>query len=749
MTTAIDRRSFLKSAALLGGGFMLGIYSTEEAIAQAQGRQRGGGGGFGAPQQINPQAFIKIASDGTVTILCARPEIGQGMKTMAPMLIAEELDVDWKHVKVEQAGLDPIYGFQFTGGSFGTPSSWDPLRRVGATARNLLISAAAQKWGVNPAECTTETGFVVHALSNRRIAYAEIADKAAGLPLPAPEAIKLKDPAEYRIIGKSARGVDVPDIVRGKPIFGIDVRVPGMKFAVYQRTPFLGGEVESANLAEIKKLPGIIDAFVITTPSGGNGGFGDAQMDAGVAIVANSWWLAQSAREKLKVTWKPSRHSTPENSSKYFDQQAQKLSKQPGTMTLRKDGDAVSALKSAAKTVEAAYSYPFIAHASLEPQNCTARFKDGKLEIWSTSQMPQGGRSSIARTLKMPETDIDVHMVRAGGSFGRRLNNDFMLEAALIAKLSGKPIKLIWSREDDTMHDYYRPAGYHFLKAGIDEAGKIVAWHNHAVSFGENGRFANSADVGADFPAHYVPNFLMEASLIPLGLKTGALRAPGSNAMAFVMQSFIDELAHAARKDPLQYRLDLLKLQDISSQPGGNPFMRGMDLNRMRAVLELLADKCSWGKKPLPKGSGMGVAFYYSHMGYFAEAAQVRVSGKKVRVEKVWVVGDVGSQIVNPSGAENMVQGSIIDGLSHLMAQEITIDHGKVQQTNFHEHQMVRLKQAPPVIEVTFLKSKNPPTGLGEPALPPILPAVANAIFAATGDRVRTLPLAKHGYEWA
>jgi isoquinoline 1-oxidoreductase beta subunit len=740
-TQEISRRSFLKATAIAGGGLLLGLFF--EQGSEAQGRRR-------SPQPLAPSAFIKISPNGTVTIMAGRPEIGQGVKTMMPMLIAEELDVDWKDVRVEQGDLDPKFGSQFTGGSFGTPSSWEPLRRVGATCRHMLIDAAAAVWGVAAAECATASGHVLHSATNRSLGYGELAARASALPLPAPADVKFKDPKDYKIIGHSKAGVDVPDIVTGKPIFGIDVDLPGMLYAVYQKCPVFGGTVASANLDVVKKLPGVRDAFVLKGAEvQGNVMPDDPGLETGVAIVADTWWAAQSARQKLKVTWNEGKWAS--QSSEGFAKKAHELAAQPPHRTVHNDGDTDAALKSATRVVTAEYFYPFIAHAPLEPQNCTAHFKDGKIEIWSTSQIPDGGKGMVASTLGIPAQNITLHMLRAGGGFGRRLYNDYMVEVAAIAKKVGVPVKLVWSREDDMGHDYYRPAGFQFLKGGIDSEGQLVAWRNHFVTFGEGEHYAPWGEMGAEFPVKFIPNYALYTSVMPLGIRTGALRAPGSNAYAFVIQGFLDELAHAAGKDPLAFRRELLQ-KPQHPEPGGSRGGFGAPFNpqRMLGVLDLVEEKSGWGKRKLPAGTGMGVAFYYSHMGYFAEVAEVHVDAQKaVRVKRVVVAGDVGSQIVNPAAAESMVQGSVIDGLSELMDQEITLQNGRVVQTNFHEHPMLRISQAPESIDVHFLKTDNPPTGLGEPALPPLIPAVVNAIFAATGHRVRTLPLSKSGYSWA
>jgi isoquinoline 1-oxidoreductase beta subunit len=548
-----------------------------------------------------------------------------------------------------------------------------------------------------------------------------------------------------------------------------------MLWAVYQKSPVFGAKVATANVDEIKKLPGVKHAFVV------EGTTNLAGLLPGVAIVADSWYQANQARKQLKVTW--SEHPTAAQSSEGYQAQADAFSKQPYQQLLKKDGDADAALKSAAKVVEAAYSYPFIPHSPLEPMNCVGQFNAGKLTLWAPSQTPAQGLNLAAQACGIQNSEVTLHLMKVGGGFGRRLTNDYVAEVAYIAKqVNGAPVKLLWTREDDMTHEFYRPGGFHYLKGGVDASGKLVAWKNHFVTFspmpnpaaapapgaapGGAPRYSQSANIaGNQFPAFFADHFDFGDSVMPLGVPTGALRAPGSNAFSFVFQSFIDELAIAAGKDPLQFRLDILARRvhqpvaaagrgaGAPAAAGGTPpapgsTSDGFNEARMAAVVKRAGEVSGWGTRKLPAGTGLGVAFQYSHQGYFANVAEVSVNAaKQLKINKIWVVGDIGSHIINPMHADNLAQGGVVDGLSHLM-QEITIKGGAAVQTNFHQVPLVRMSQTP-AIEVHWVKSEFNPTGLGEPSLPPTLPAVTNAIAAATGVRVRSLPLSKHGFRWA
>ncbi|MGH8151051.1 MAG: molybdopterin cofactor-binding domain-containing protein [Steroidobacteraceae bacterium] len=741
--TPVSRRTFLAASAAAGGGLLIDFSVPLPAFA-AVGRpvERG--------SVLN--AYIRIDPSGLTTIMAKDPEIGQGVKTSLPMIVAEELDVDWKNVRTEQAPLDPKdFGPQFAGGSFAIPMNYEPLRRVGAAARAMLVSAAAHSWGVRPEECDTAiAGFVRHTGTARKLSYGELAGRASRLKPPDMRMLKVKDPKDFRIIGKPTTGVDNESIVTGKPLFGIDVELPGLKYAVYEKCPVFGGKPVSANLDAIKALPGIHDAFIVpgARPTGLPDGMATTLVD-GVAIIGDSWWAANAALDKLVVQWDEGPVAS--QSTAKFDRTAADLAGKPPGKILRHDGDVDKAFASAAKTIEGSYAYPLVAHASLEPQNATARFTDGKWEIWAPTQNPGAGQGNVAKVLGISPADVKVYMTRAGGGFGGRLGTTYMVEAAAISKIAGVPIKVLRNRKQDIQHEYYRPAGYHNFKAGIDSNGMLMAFEDHFITFTSDGeKVSDSAGMPPDtYPARFVPNLRYGHSLMLLGVPTGPMRAPQDNALAYAFESFLDEVAAAAGKDPVQYRIDLLNnphVIPVPPPPRGRPRFMAMpafDPKRAVGVLEMVRDKSGWNERrpKLPARTGLGVAFYYAHLGYVAEVVQVTVAREgTVKLDKAWVVADVGRQIVNPSAAINQLQGAALDGMSQALGQAITIDRGRVVQTNFDDYTLLRMNQACPV-EVHFNITDNMVTGLGEPGLPPILPALCNAIAHATGTRVRKLPV--------
>ena len=721
---AISRRGFI--AATCAGGATLAF---DAGIVLAAGPD-------GAAAALN--AFIRVDAANRFVIGAKNPEIGQGMRTMLPMLIAEELDIDWAQLTVEPTLADgKVYGRQYAGGSSATPTNWLPMRQVGAAARQMILAAAAAEWAVAPESLATGSGMVIHAASGRRAPYAAFARGAAGVSAPDLGKVPLKQPDQFRIIGKSHPGVDTPKIVRGQPLFGIDTDLPGMLHAAIIKCPTHGGTLAGHDDAAALKLPGVIAVVPIQS------GQGPAGKPDALAVVARSWWTANKARALVAPRWDNAAqqaHST----AGYAGAAAALLGKVPAS-DLYKAGDVVAAMAGAARVVEADYAYPFLAHGTLEPQNCTARWQEGGLEVWAPTQNPEDGRTATATVLGIAPEALTIHMTRIGGGFGRRLMNDYMVMAGQVAKaLPGRPVKLLFDRTDDLRHDYYRPAGWHRLKAGLSASGELVALSDHFVTFGAGGRPVRAAGMEKyEFPGPVVPNCHFAMSFLETNLSTSWLRAPTSNAMAFVFQSFLDEVAEAAGTDlPDLMRRLLGDPRELPAEPNRPVFHTG----RARAVIDAVCAASGWkgrvGQAPAP-GKGRGFGFYFSHRGYFAEVVDVTMTDPAtVKVDKVWVVGDIGSQVINPLNARHQVQGAVIEGIGQaLIGQKVEQVEGEVRLENFHEFPLMRIDGVPREIAVSFLTSDHPPTGLGEPSLPPVIPALANAIRAATGHRLRSLPL--------
>jgi isoquinoline 1-oxidoreductase beta subunit len=728
----IGRRSFIKLAGFAGGGLVL-AFNLNTRVARAADAHP-------SEQSDTLNAFVRIAPDNTVTVFSKGPEIGQGIKTAFGLIIAEELDADWKTVRVDQAPINPkVYGYQGAGGSTSIPRGWDQLRQAGATARAMLIAAAAKQWNVPVSECSASGSCVMHTPSKRETSYGELAKAAAAQPVPDASKVQLKTRAEYKLLGKRYTGVDNLKVVRGKPLFGIDVQMPGMLYANYVKCPAVGGKVKTANLEEIKKMPGVVDVFVI------DGTGNPLEVMPGVAIIAKSTWEAFKAKAALKVEWDES------SASKDSLTQAAVKAKEIGPKMpapANNVGDVDAAFASAGKVVEASYEYAMVSHQQLEPQTSTAWWHDGIMEMWTPSQQSDRGLAMIVSMLKLPEDKVVIHQTRAGGGFGRRLMNDYLCEAAAIAMKVNAPVKLQWKREDDFAHDFFRAGGYHFLKGAVDKSGKLTAVQNHLVSFSVDGTrpVSGGGRSNNSFPTDMAPNTRYAVSLMPLQIPCGPWRAPTDNVQMFVAGSFLHELSIAAGRDHVEFLLEWFS-RPLAAAPAQGPppdLSRTFNPTRAAGVLKLAAEKSGWGKK-LPAGRGLGIAFGCSYGGHIAEAVELSVDAKKhITVHKITVVADIGP-IINMSSAENQCQGGAIDGLSTAMGLEIGVENGRIQQANFGDYPILRISSAPPV-EAHFIQSDFRPAGLGEPCVPPLAAALGNAIFAATGERVRTMPFKRAGY---
>ncbi len=708
-TNPLDRRSFLKTGIAGATGLVIGFYlpGRREVLAAAS---------TATPAVLN--AFIQITPDDKVTILINKSEMGQGVETSLAMLAAEELGCDWKRINTvfapaDKVYYDPAFGMQGTGGSQSIHSAWIPMREAGFTARTMLIAAAAQKWGVDASECHAADGKIVHAASKRTATFGSLAEAAAKIPPPQVKPQDLKDPSMFTIVGKPTKRVDTPKKVNGTAEFGIDVRLPGMLHASVEHCPVFGGKVASFDATKAKAIPGVKDVIQIPT---------------GIAVVADNTWTAFQARKALDIKWDegPNAAVTSASIRKSFEDACQT----PGVVS-RKEGDAAAGLASAAQKIEAVYDAPYQAHCTMEPMNGTADVRADGVDLWVPTQFQTPSQGTAAGITGLKPDAVKVHTTYLGGGFGRRGWSDFVAESTIVSKAMGVPVQVTWSREDDMQHDYYRPASYVKMSAGLDANGKPTAFTarvacDSIMSWFFPGSIKNGLDSssveGVSDIAYDIPNILVDYHLVAGPIPMGFWRSVGASQNGFFSESFVDELAAAAKKDPYEFRRDLL-----SKKP------------RNLGVLNLAAEKAGWGT-PLPKGRFRGIACLEAFSTYAAEVVEISLEKDgTVNVHRVVCAMDCG-RVINPSSAEAQVSGAVVYGITAALMTEITIDRGRVVQTNFGDNPMLRMN-AVPKIEVHFVPSEETPTGLGEPAVPPVAPAIANAIFAATGKRIRHMPI--------
>jgi isoquinoline 1-oxidoreductase subunit beta len=688
----LSRRQFLQASLVGTTGLLLGV-SYRPARA-------------GPLANFQPNAFLSMATDGQVTIYVARSEMGQGVRTALPQIVADELEVEWARVAIEQALAEPKYGRMSTGGSNSIRQSYLPLRKAGASAREMLVAAAGARWGVEASTCQAELGEVRHLPSGRRLGYGELVSEAARLPVPAEP--RLKEASQFRYIGKPIPRVDIPAKVTGTAVYGIDVRVPNMLVATILRCPVVGGTVSRVDASAAQAVPGVRRIV---------------QLEAAVAVVADATWPALRGRKALVVGWDEGAHGKLGQAALWSA--VQEAVQRPGT-TARHQGDVAAAVSGSKRKLEATYQAPLLAHLTLEPQNCVADVRPDGCTLWAPTQVPDRAREVVAKLLGMPPERVVVHTTYLGGGFGRRLETDFVVEAVKLSQAVSAPVKVLWTLDDDFAHDFYRPLSAHQLRGALDGHGRPVAWlHRLAVPSRSPERIRNGLDEGALEGAlqvpYAIPNLEVQFAALSTPIQLGAWRSVAHSYNAFAVESFVDELAHLAGKDALAFRRSLL---------GASP--------RHLRVLDLVAEKSGWGK-PLPKGRGRGLAVHESFGSVVAEVAEVVADQESFRVERVVCAVDCGT-VVNPNTVEAQVEGGVIFGLSAALKEAITIYAGRTVQTSLAEYSPLRMRDAPPV-EVHLVRTGEPPGGIGEPGVPPVAPAVANAVFAATGKRLRQLPL--------
>jgi isoquinoline 1-oxidoreductase beta subunit len=749
---ALNRREFLFRASALGGLVLLATASG--AVKAAEEAKKYGADGMPHGWKDDPLAFIAIAEDGIVTVVVHRSEMGQGVRTGMPLIIADELEADWSKIRVQQATADEEkYGNQDTDGSRSTRHFFDPMRRCAASARTMLELAAAKSWGVPVSEVKAENHEVVHGKTGRKADYGSLAKAAAKLPVPARDSLKLKSPAQFRYIGKPTHLLDGPDIVQGKAQYGIDTRLDGMLYAVIARSPVFGGKVARFDAAEAMAMPGVVKVVEIQ----GTPGPAQFQPLSGIAIVAKDTWIATKARKTLKIEWDDGPHASYD--SKAYRAQMQESSRQAGTV-LRQVGDVDAALANASRKVEAEYYLPHIAHATMEPPAAAARIVNGRCEVWAPTQAPQVTRSDISKRLGIPFENVTVHVTLLGGGFGRKSKPDFALEAALLSKaLDGQPVKVTWTREDDLHHDYFHTVSVERLQAGLDAKGKPTAWLHRSVAPTITAIFGPDSGHEAPFEQNMgfvnlpfdIPNMRMENPEAMAHTRIGWFRSVSNVPHAFAVQSFVAELAAAAGRDHRDYLLEVIgparRIDPESMKDewnhGESPKRYPVDTGRLRRVIELVTKESGWGSK-LSKGEGHGLAAHYSFLSYAAAVVQVAVDSKGgITIPRVDVAFDCGPQ-VNPDRIRSQLEGAVVMGVSLATLGEITFAKGRAEQDNFHQYQVTRIDAAPRDIRIHLVPQSDwsmPLGGVGEPGVPPIAPALCNAIYTATGKRIRQLPI--------